>query len=328
VRSTRNGWCAALALALGAAAVCVFAADPDAYRWELPRGFPEPAVPAENPMSAAKVALGARLFADPRLSVSGNHSCASCHAPARAFTDGLARSRGATGATLPLNAPTLINAAYNASLGWHDAGITTLEQQMRGPLFNEHPPELGLAGREAQVERGLSADEATQAAFAAAFPGDTRPVTMENAIRAIAAYERTLISAATPFDRYVFAGEHAALNQAQKRGMDIFFSQRGGCAQCHGGINFAGDWVDRDHPSARAVFADTGTGETVRVPTLRNLIKTAPYLHDGRFATLDAVLDHYEELAVDPRADQRLRHLPLTKGERSDLAAFLQSLSE
>jgi len=322
VKTTRRAVVAVVALA---AAVH---ADDGAWRWQLPRGLPEPAVPADNPMSAAKVALGARLFVDARLSVTGRHSCASCHDPARAFTDGRARSRGATGDPLPLNAPTLINVAYNASLGWHDAGITTLERQMRGPLFNEHPPELGLAGREADVERALSADDALRAAFAAAFPGDAAPVSIDNAIRAIAAYERTLLSAASPFDRYVFSGDHDALTDEQKRGMDIFFSGRGGCAQCHGGINFAGDWVDREHPAARAVFADTGTGESVRVPTLRNLPATAPYMHDGRFATLDAVLDHYEKLAADPAADPRLRRAPLTTGERAALREFLGSLAD
>jgi cytochrome c peroxidase len=322
----RGAWRAALAFTLGAGFLAAVHAADAAYAWRLPRGFPEPAVPADNPMSAAKVALGARLFADTRLSVTGRHSCASCHEPARAFTDGLARSRGATGAALPLNAPPLVNAAYNASLGWRDAGITTLERQMRGPLFNEHPTELGLAGREEDVERSLSADASMRASFDAAFPGER--LSMDNAIRAIAAYERTLLSASSPFDRYVFAGEHTALTAEQKRGMDIFFSDRGGCSRCHGGINFAGDWVDRDHPAAKAVFADTGTGEAVRVPTLRNLPKTAPYLHDGRFATLDAVLEHYETLAADPAADGRLRRAPLTTAERAALREFLVSLAD
>src|SRR6185503_489597 len=121
---TRIAWRAALGAAL-TAVLALARADDATYRWNLPRGFPEPRVPADNPMSAAKVELGARLFSDPRLSITGRYSCSSCHDPARAFTDGLARSRGATGAELPLNAPTLINAAYNASLGWHDTGITT-----------------------------------------------------------------------------------------------------------------------------------------------------------------------------------------------------------
>jgi cytochrome c peroxidase len=304
------------------------AAPGGGYSWQLPRGFPEPAVPADNPMNAAKVALGARLFADPRLSMNGQFSCQSCHAPERAFTDGRARSRGVTGAALELNAPTLFNVAYSASLGWNDAGVRTLEQQMRGPMFNEHPPELGLTGREARLEQALAADPSIAPAFATAFPGEPRPVSMDNVIRAIAAYERTLLAGGSAFDRYVFGGEHEALDAAQKRGMDLFFSPRAGCSSCHGGINFAGSWIDREQPAAAAVFADTGTGKSVRVPTLRNLSATAPYMHDGRFATLGSVLDQYERLAADPAAEPRLRRAPLTTGERDDLRSFLLSLNE
>jgi len=311
-----------VAVALSAAAVG------GEYNWHLPRGFPEPVVPADNPMNEAKVALGARLFGDPRLSVNGEFSCQSCHVPGRAFTDGRARARGVTGAALELNAPTLFNVAYNASLGWNDAGLHSLEQQMRGPMFNEHPPELGLAGREAHLEQELSADPEVAAEFLAAFPGEPRAVTMDNVIRAIAAYERTLLAGGSAFDRYVFGGDHRALDAAQKRGMELFFSPRAGCSSCHGGINFAGPWVDRGQPQAAAIFADTGTGRKVRVPTLRNLAATAPYMHDGRFANLEAVLDHYDRLATDTAADARLRRAPLTTAERADLLRFLQALND
>jgi cytochrome c peroxidase len=314
-------------LALTGVLVAGFAAHAlgDEYRWQLPAGFPEPAVPADNPMSDAKVSLGRSLFADTRLSINGRHSCESCHDPARAFTDGLARSRGAQGDELPLNAPTLVNVAYNVSYGWRDSGVRTLEQQMRGPLFNEHPRELGLAGREAEVEARLTADPATVNAFVAAFPEDERPVAMSNVIRAIAAFERTLIRGEAPFDRYVFGGDHTALDASQKQGMRLFFA-RAGCSACHGGINFAGPWTDRLRAETTPVFADVGTGVAVRVPTLRNLARTAPYLHDGRLATLDAVLDNYEKLAADPAADARLRRAPLTTSERSALRDFLGSL--
>jgi cytochrome c peroxidase len=308
--------------ALMALAAPVRAGD---FDWRLPPGFPQPAVPADNPMSEAKVALGAALFADSRLSVSGKHSCQSCHDPARAFTDGLARSRGASGHTLSLNAPTLINVAYNASYGWQDPRVRTLEQQMLGPLF--HPLELGLAGREAVVERELAADADTLRGFRAAFPRDQDPVTLANVIRAIAAFERTLIAGGSDFDRYVFRGEHDALDANQKHGMALFFS-KAGCSACHGGINFSGPWVDRDHGGAEPVFADTGTGVAVRVPTLRNLGATAPYLHDGRLATVEQVLEHYERLAADSGADPRLRRAPLTTGERLALREFLRSLDD
>jgi cytochrome c peroxidase len=307
----------ALLLLLGAVARA------EDFRWSLPPGFPEPRVPADNPMSQAKVDLGRVLFADTRLSRSGRHSCQSCHDPARAFTDGESRSRATDGDWLPLNAPTLLNVAYNTSYGWRDPEVRTLEQQMRGPLM--HPRELALAGREAAVEAALAADPVTLGAFRAAFPNDPMPATLDNVIRAIAAFQRTLIRGDSPFDRYVFRGDHSALDAAQKRGMELFFS-RAGCAACHGGINFAGPWTDRDHPAARLELADIGTGEPVRVPTLRNLSVTAPYLHDGRLATLAAVLGNYERLAADGRADPRLRRAALTTEELVDLEAFLRSL--
>ena len=197
---------------------------------------------------------------------------------------------------------------------------------MRGPLFQPH--ELGLAGLEDRVTRALAADAPLAAAVSAAFPGEHNPVTMENVIRAIAAYQRTLFAGNSPFDRYVFAGDHLALDERQKRGMALFFSERSGCARCHGGINFAGEWVDRENQRARPHFADTGTGVTVRIPTLRNISLTAPYMHDGRAATLDAVLDSYERRAADPAADPLLRRPPLTTEERADLRAFLGALDD
>jgi cytochrome c peroxidase len=298
------------------------------FAWDLPRGFPQPFVPADNPMNQAKVALGAKLFADTRLSASGRHSCQSCHAPERAFTDGMTRSRGVDGDELPLNAPTILNAAYNPALGWNDTGVRSLEQQMRGPLFNQHPAELGLAGRELAVESALAADAEMLEAFREAFPGEVAAVSMDNVIRAIAAFERTQFAGSSDFDRHVFAGDHAALRENQRRGMQLFFSPRSGCSGCHGGINFAGAWVDRDHPVAGATYADTGTGRPVRVPTLRNVELTAPYLHDGRLATLEQVLEHYERLAADASADPRLRRGSLTTQERADLEGFLRSLTD
>jgi cytochrome c peroxidase len=318
----------ALRVLFAGLAMCGAAGHAADFSWNLPRGFPQPQVPADNPMNDAKVALGARLFADPRLSSTGRFSCQSCHAPERAFTDGLVRSRGVDGAELPLNAPTILNAAFSPSLGWSDAGVRTLEQQMRGPLFNQHPAELGLAGREADVEAGLAADPAMRRDFAAAFPGEPAAITLENVIRAIAAFERTQFAGNSDFDRHVFAGDHGALAPRQRRGMELFFSARSGCSGCHGGINFAGEWVDRDHPQGNAQYVDAGTGRAVRVPTLRNVALTAPYLHDGRLGTLAAVLDHYEELAADPAADARLRRGPLTTEDRADLLAFLESLTD
>jgi hypothetical protein len=204
----------------------VLAADAAPYEWHLPRGFPTPQVPADNPMSDAKVALGRRLL-------------------------------------------------------------------------NEHPVELGMKGREAVVTAGLAADPSYARDFAAAFPGEAAPVSFGNLVRAIAAFERTLISGDSPFDRYVFGGEHQALTPEAKRGMALFFSRRAGCAGCHSGFNLSGNWRDTQGATGRASFAANGTSTSpIRVPTLRNVALTAPYMHDGRFATLEEVLGHYSAIGA------------------------------
>src|SRR5262249_7961384 len=318
---------AALALAAAAGA----GAGADEYVWPLPRGFPVPAVPADTPMSDAKVRLGAALFFDPRLSVTGRYSCASCHEPARAFSDGRRVARGATGAALPHNALALVNVAYSISLGWSHREPRTLEAQMLEPMLNEHPVELGLRGRERPLIAALAADPESASAFAAAFPGEAAPVSFRHTVQAIAAFERTLLSGASPFDRYVFSGEHAALSAEAKAGMALFFSARAGCAACHSGINFAGNYRDAQGATGRASFARDGTSErALRVPTLRNLAFSAPYMHDGRFATLAEVLAHYSALARHPERlpDRRLPHAPFAEAETRSLPASLDSLND
>ncbi len=310
-------------------------APPPAYVWHLPRGFPTPAVPANNPMSAAKVALGKRLFFDTRLSITGKYSCASCHDPARSYSDGRAVAIGATGAALPHSAMALVNVAYNVSFGWTKPELGSLEAQMLEPLLNRHPIELGLAGREQAVARTLSADYASS--FAAVFHDEGPPVTLDHIVKAIAAFERTLISGQSPFDRYVFNGEHAALSPQAKAGMALFFSPRAGCSGCHSGFNFSGNWRDSEGATGEASFANNGTSDQpMRVPTLRNIAITAPYMHDGRFSTLEAVVDHYAQVAAQARADPtgagkidlRLRTFDLTPAERAELIAFLNSLTD
>ena len=151
------------------------AAPGGGYSWRLPRGFPEPAVPADNPMNEAKVALGARLFADPRLSINGRYLLPELPCPRARLhrRPGAFARRHRRG--IELNAPTLFNVAYNASLGWSDAGVRTLEQQMRGPMFNEHPPELGLAGREARRGTGTGGRPGDRAGLRDGIPGRAAP---------------------------------------------------------------------------------------------------------------------------------------------------------
>jgi len=284
-------------------------------------------------MSAAKVDLGQRLFFEPRLSVTGRYSCASCHDPARSFSDGRPVAVGASGEALPHNAMALVNVAYNVSFGWMKPQVRSLEAQMLEPLLNRHPIELGLAGRETQLCAQLSADRSYAEAFATAFP-PAGAVTFSHIVKAIAAFERTLISGRSPFDRYVFEGEHSALADEAKRGMALFFSSQVGCAGCHSGFNFSGNWRDAEGTTGAASFASNGTTvRTVRVPTLRNVALTAPYMHDGRFATLAEVLAHYSQLAARRSQggrplDRRLPHEPLSPTERAELIAFLDSLTD
>src|SRR3984885_774023 len=302
---------------------------PPPFDWHLPRGFPIPAVPADNPMSAPKVALGRRLFFDTRLSVTGRYSCASCHDPRLAYTDGRAVAVGATGAPLRHSAMSLLNVAYNLSYGWQRPQVTSLELQMLQPLFSHHPIEIGMAGRAHTVIATLAADPQYPTQFRAAFAG---AISVPRIIKAIAAFERTLIDGSSDFDAYVFAGRHDALSPSAKRGMSLFFSARIGCAGCHSGFNFSGNWRDRLGPTGQPSFADDGLGAgRMRVPTLRNVQLTAPYMHDGRFATLDAVLDHYQQVGAMPdsahggRRDPHLRTFTLSSTERADLKAFLGS---
>ena len=223
----------------------------------------------------------------------------------------------------------LVNVAYNPSYGWTNAKVTTLETQMQQPLFNQHPIEMGLAGREANVVAMLSADAEYADAFRAAFPDEPNSVSIANMIRAIACYERTLISGNSSFDRYVFDGEHEAMNELAKHGMKLFYSSRLGCANCHSGFNFTGTTISRDQPTAVAAFVRNGVNtEPMRVPTLRNIALTAPYMHDGRFKTLDQVITHYENAAAIPNADKRLRKFRLDGDERQALRAFLESLTD
>lgn len=306
------------------------APPPAAYVWHLPRGFPTPAVPPDNPMSESKVALGRRLFYDPRLSVTGHYSCASCHDPARSFTDGRPVAIGALGDALPRNAMALVNVTYNISFGWTKPDVRSLEAQMREPLLNSHPVELGLAGREESVAAQLASDPVYAAAFAASFPDDGAAVTFDHLVKAIAAFERTLISGDSPFDRYVFQGDHSALSESAKRGMGLFFSRTVGCSACHSGFNFTGTWRDSDGETGKPAFASNGvTAQPMRVPTLRNIALSGPYMHDGRFPTLEAVLDHYFGLGKRAiRYDRRLPRVSLDMQQKADLVAFLKSLTD
>ncbi|EMY76680.1 di-heme enzyme, MXAN_0977 family [Leptospira weilii serovar Ranarum str. ICFT] len=307
----------------------------NSYAWNLPPGFPTPVVPASNPMTREKVDLGRFLFYDKKLSGNQTQSCASCHKQSLAFTDGLTTGIGSTGNVHPRNAQGIINVAYNVRQTWINPTLKNLEDQMLVPMFGEHPVELGLANRENEMLDRLKSDNRYQTLFPRAFPfGD--PFSVSNVVKAISCFERTLISGRSPYDKYLYDGNVAALgNSAQRasilRGAQIFFSEKGECFHCHGGFNFTTTSVHVGAVTEEITFHNNGlyniggtgdypsdnqglyefTGATsdkgkFRAPSIRNIELTAPYMHDGSIDTLENVVEHYNaggrNVTVGPRA--------------------------
>lgn len=341
-------------------------ASPSPYEWNIPEWLPRPVVPDDNPMTAEKVELGKQLFYDTRLSVTGNFSCATCHQQALAFTDGKAVAIGATGDIHPRNSMSLTNVAYSSVLTWANPLMRSLEEQLLVPLFGEHPVEMGMAGREQEILAMLQNDAQYAERFDVAFGQDSSPISISNLAKAIASFERTLISARSPYDRYRYGGEPDAISAAAKRGEALFHSERLECFHCHGGFNFSDSIMHERLAFREIAFHNTGlynidgngayppdnTGVYeitqdpadmghFRAPTLRNIELTAPYMHDGSIATLDEVIDHYaaggRTLAAgndagaghaNPHKSIFIAGFELSEQERHDLIAFLRSLTD
>lgn len=330
-------WFGIAALIVGVVSAWPLAAQSSAaaeyFAGRLPPWFPVPNVPVDNPLTEAKVDLGRFLFYDPQLSGNGTFSCASCHQQALAFTDGLARAVGSTGGVHPRSSMSLANVVYNASFGWEDRRWS-LESQMEVPMYNEHPVEMGLKGSEAEVLARFSIDRAYNEKFRAAFPEEASPVTVPNIVKAIASFERVLISGNSAFDRYLYRDDQSGMTPAAKRGAALFFSDRLKCSECHGSINISGPTIfSGAMPSdPEAFFHDTGVAEQpkkLRAPTLRNIAVTAPYMHDGSIATLADVVAHYAAGGRYPRPkSDKVRGFAITPAETDDLVAFLESLTD
>ena len=322
--------------------------------WELPNGFPAPPVPADNPMSDAKVRLGRHLFYDQRLSGNLTQSCASCHRQELAFTDGRATALGSTGEAHPRGSMTLVNVAYNSSFTWANGGLASLEEQVLVPIFSAAPVELGMHGREDELLERLRADDRYVRMFEEAFPGE--PVSVDNLAKALASFVRSIISARSPYDRYYRGGEPEAVSDAVRRGEALFFTDGlAGCFRCHGGSNFTDASFHNtglynlagalSYPALNlGLYRQTGDLKDVgrfRTPTVRNIALTAPYMHDGSAATLEDVLDHYaaggRTITEGPYAgrgadnanrDATMRPVPFSEQNRRDMAAFLESLTD
>jgi cytochrome c peroxidase len=282
--------------------------------------------PPDNPMTPERIALGAKLFADPRLSGGGRKSCSTCHRPERAFTDGRQRAVGATGRPLRRNTPALWNLAWSKLYFW-DGRASSLEAQARGPV--EAPDEM--AGDWPTIVSRLEADAGMVAAFRTSFP--EQPAISEATItKALAAYVRSLVSPPTRFDAWI-AGDSGALSAGELRGFELF-TGKAGCVLCHNGWRFTDDrfhdtGLRGDDPGRGAVPGGTPGLRAFKTPGLREVARTAPYMHDGSVRTLEAVVAHYAGGFV-PRpalAPTMNRDLRLSPRERGDLVAFLRTLS-
>lgn len=306
-----------------------------------PLGLPEAPVPANNPQSEAKVALGDKLFHDKRFSTTGEVSCATCHAKEKAFTDHLRVSEGINKLTGTRNAPTIINAAYMQTLFW-DGREPDLEGQSGQPFLN--PVEMGLPdyGPILDIVRN---DPEYQSLFTQAFDKSGNAITMDEVTRAIAAFERTQIAGNSPFDRYQYGGDTGALTQAQQRGLALF-SGKARCVSCHVieqtqalftdnrfhniGVGFkrirgeesatAASFIQSKNEGANvdvtvltqknmselgrfAVTEDPTQVGAFKTATLRNIAVTQPYMHDGSLKTLEEVVDFYNNGGREKKDD-------------------------
>ena len=302
------------------------------YEIEIPLGLDEDqfVIPEDNPLTKEKIELGRFLYFDKRLSANNTISCSTCHMPALAFTDGQPVSAGIHRQQGGRSAPTSINRGFSKMQFW-DGRASTLEEQSVGPLTN--PIEHGFPSNEDVVAK-LNKIEGYKKLFKKAF--GTSNISIQHVGKAIASFQRTLISGNSPFDRFDYDGEEKAISESAKRGKKLFFG-KARCNLCHFGTNFSdekfhnigigwgGETVDvgRYH-----VTHDPKDMAAFKTPTLREISRTAPYMHDGRFVTLKQVVDHYNQGGVkNPFLDNQVIPLNLTESEKQDLVEMLRSLN-
>lgn len=345
--------------------VSYFDEVPEGYP-QLPAHFPDPKVSESNPLTVAKIELGRFLFFDRNLSINKTRSCGDCHQPAKAFTEDKALAVGITPDQIHArNSMSLTNVAYNAGFNWANPNLPDLERQVHGVLFNEAPIELGWSDVESQILDRLKEDTTYVKLFNDAFFDASDPFTVANVERALASFERALISGNSAFDLFE-AGDKTALSQSAQKGKELFFSEQLECFHCHGGFNFS-QAVDHEgivlnqldfHNNGLYNIAgngdypanNTGLWEfnstpsnmgKFRAPTLRNIALTAPYMHDGSIATLDEVIDHYArggrliaegEYSGDgnlsPYKSELLAGFILSEQDKAHLKSFLESLTD
>jgi len=285
--------------------------------------------PKDNPYTPEKAELGWLLYFDKRLSVDQTVACASCHDPKFAFTDGQRFSKGIRGQLGGRSAPTVINRAYSLEQFW-DGRAKTLEEQAKGPIAN--PIEMGHAHD--LCEKCIGGIEGYKNRFKEVFGADV--VKIEHIAKAIATFERTVLSGNSPYDRFK-TGDEKALSEGQKRGMKTFFSNHARCDSCHEGVNFtnakyANVGIGMDKPTPDLGRYEQTKQETDRgafkTPTLREIAQTGPYMHDGSLKTLEEVVEHYNKGGIkNTWLHTDVRPLNLSDQDKKDLVEFLKALS-
>ncbi|MBI1314975.1 c-type cytochrome [bacterium] len=289
-----------------------------------PAGLKPVPVPEDNPQTPEKIALGKQLYFDKRLSKDNTVSCASCHDPQKGFSNGERFATGVGGAQGGRSAPSVINAAYYKQQFW-DGRAASLEEQALGPIAN--PIEMALPVEDAVAK--LNKIGGYRAGFQKVFKTD---VTADGIAKAIAAYERTVLSGNAPYDQFK-AGDTTALSEKAQHGMKLFFG-KAHCSACHVGPNFSdssyhniGIGMDAEKPDAGRAAISKLSGDTgaFKTPTLREIARSAPYMHDGSLATLEAVIDHYDKGGIaNEYLDEEIYEVRLTPDEKADLITFLK----
>lgn len=324
----------------GSVSLTDFPYAPEAYVFPVPSYFPRMAQPDSNRATVAGVALGRMLFFDPILSRDSTFSCANCHQPERAFADGKALSRGIDGRTTARSSMSLMNVGYQKTLFW-DGRAASLEEQSLHPVEDE----IEFAAEWSEIEKRLRRSPDYRRAFRAAFGLESSgEIDRYHAAKAIAQFERSLISGTSRFDKVVFSLD-GFFTDAEARGYDLFKSEPStehpGCAHCHNqplfgesrftnnGLQAAGEDLVFADPGRGGVTGDQRRNGFFKAPTLRNIELTAPYMHDGSLATLDDVLDHYRSRGhYSPTRDPNITGFSLSDRQREDLKAFFGTLTD
>ncbi|MCA9144359.1 MAG: c-type cytochrome [Planctomycetaceae bacterium] len=303
---------------------CITVEAADEYELQYPLGLKRMPIPETNELTAAKIELGKQLYFDPRLSRDDTVSCASCHDPKKGWSNGDHFATGVRGQRGGRSAPTIINSGYSYFQFW-DGRAIMLEGQALGPIQN--PIEMDLTLEECVAK--LNAIEGYRKQFQAVFGTDVDSVGMA---KAIASFERTVLSGNAPHDKFK-AGDEKALSAAAQRGSKLFFG-KANCSACHAGPNFSdfafhniGVGMDKSEPDVGR-FSETqmlGDRGSFKTPTLREIARTAPYMHDGSVKTLEDVVEYYDKGGfANPQLDEELFPLKLTPEQKADLVTFLK----